>query len=41
MIEAVENIALIAFLMALGVGVTVAVLVGFVRFIERISEYPE
>lgn len=34
MIEAIENIALMSVLMLAGVGVTVAVLCGFVYFLE-------
>ena len=32
--EAIENIALMEFLMALGIGITAAVLIGFVYWME-------
>jgi len=34
MLDAIENIALMSILMLLGVGVTIAVLCGFVYFLE-------
>lgn len=35
---AIENIALMAVLMALGVGVTAALLIGFVYFLEVMND---
>jgi Na+-transporting methylmalonyl-CoA/oxaloacetate decarboxylase gamma subunit len=36
--DAIENIALIIFLLALGVGLTVAVLIGFIYVVEFMND---
>jgi hypothetical protein len=38
MMEAIENIALIALLLAIGVGLTWAILLGFVYFLESMND---